>query len=60
MNEDQYNEIINRLTKIENYLKPLEEDTSYHKKILSTIIGNLIWEWLNYGTQGTIIHPPKF
>ena len=59
MNESQYDEIIKRLTRIENLLKPLEEDTSYEKKILSNILGNLIWEWLSFGTDGTIIHPPK-
>lgn len=59
MDESQYNEIINRLERIENFLKPLEEDTSYHKKIFSNLLGNLIWEWLSYGTKDSIIHPPK-
>ena len=59
MDESQYNEIIKRLERIENFLKPLEEDTSYEKKILSNLMGNLIWEWLSFGTRNTIIHPPK-
>lgn len=58
MSEDQWTEIIKRLDRIENYLKPLEEDTSYGKKILSNLLGNLIWEWVNYGTRGSGIHPP--
>ena len=60
MDEIQYNEIISRLTRIENFLKPLEEDTSYKKKIISQILGNIVWEWLYFGTSGTGFHPPKF
>ena len=59
MNFKEYDEIIKRLERIENLLKPLEEDTSYGKKILANIMGNLIWEWLSYGTKDSIIHPPK-
>ena len=55
----EYDEIIKRLERIENLLKPLEEDTSYGKKILANILGNVIWEWLSYGTKDSIIHPPK-
>lgn len=63
MEESQYNEIIKRLERIENLLKPLEEDTSFKKKILSNVIGNLVWEWIYYGSN-TLglgdIHPPKY
>lgn len=59
MDENQYSEIINRLERIENLLNPLAEDTSYRKKILSNILGNLIWEWLYFGTSNSGFHPPK-
>ena len=58
MEESQYDEIIKRLERIENLLKPLEEDTSYGKKILANILGNVIWEWLACGTRDTGLHPP--
>lgn len=58
MEESQYDEIIKRLERIENLLKPLEEDTSYGKKILANILGNVIWEWLAFGTRDTGLHPP--
>lgn len=60
MDENQYNEILARLERIENLLNPLAEDTSYQKKIISNLIGNLIWEWLYFGTSGSGLHPPKF
>ena len=59
MEESQYNEIIKRLERIENYLKPLQEDTSYGKKIMANVIGNIVWEWLFFGTRGLGIHPPE-
>ena len=59
MEEPQYEEIIKRLERIENLLKPLEEDTSYGKKILANILGNVIWEWLAFGTKNTGLHPPQ-
>ena len=58
MEDPQYNEIIKRLERIENLLKPLEEDTSYGKKILANILGNVILEWLAFGTKDTGLHPP--
>lgn len=58
--EDKYEEIIKRLERIENLLKPLEEDTSYSKKIISNIIGNIVWEWLAFGTRDLGIHPPEY
>ena len=58
MEESQYDEIIKRLERIENLLKPLEEDTSYGKKILANILGNVIWELLAFGTRDTGLHPP--
>ena len=58
MEESRYDEIIKRLERIENLLKPLEEDTSYGKKILANILGNVIWEWLAFGTRDTGLHPP--
>ena len=58
MEESQYDEIIKRLERIENLLKPLEEDTSYGKKILANILGNVIWERLAFGTRDTGLHPP--
>lgn len=60
MDEERYKEIIERLTRIEDLLNPLAEDTSYKKKILSQIFGNIIWEWLYFGTSGSGLHPPKF
>ena len=59
MEESQYDEIIKRLERIENLLKPLEEDTSYGKKILANILGNVIWEWLAFVTRDTGLHPPS-
>lgn len=58
MEDSQYTEIIKRLERIENLLKPLEEDTSYEKKIFANILGNVIWEWISFGTKGTGLHPP--
>lgn len=58
MEDSQYTEIIKRLERIENLLKPLEEDTSYGKKIFANILGNVIWEWISFGTKGTGLHPP--
>lgn len=58
--EEKYKEIISRLDRIENLLNPLAEDTSYRKKILANILGNLIWEWLYFGTSDSGLHPPKF
>lgn len=60
MDESQYSEIISRLDRIEKLLNPLAEDTSYKKKILSAVLGNLIWEWLYFGTSGSGLHPPTF
>ena len=43
MEESQYDEIIKRLERIENLLKPLEEDTSYGNKIsLRIFLGNRV------------------
>lgn len=60
MEESQYEEIIKRLERIEELLNPLAEDTSYKKKITSQILGNIIWEWLYFGTSGSGLHPPRF
>lgn len=57
MTDDQYKEILSRLERIENLLKPLEEDTSYSKKIMASLLGNFIWEWIQFGSPG--LHPPK-
>ena len=52
---EKEDEILKRLERME---KLLEEDTNYGKKIIANIIGNVIWEWLAFGTRGTGLHPP--
>ena len=59
MEEEQYQEILKRLSRIEEMVEPLREETGYLRKISANFLGSWLWEWSHYFTRNTGIHPPQ-
>ena len=52
-------ELKQRLDRIEKSLQEIKDSMTFGNKITSNIIGNMVWEWLFFGTKGCGIHPPQ-
>lgn len=51
MDEEKFAEIIKRLDNIENHIKKLEERSGFSNRLGSNILGNMLWEWFEFGSR---------